>query len=301
MREFRLAFPACVVAGKPRLTAADVGLLRRHVFPEGIRTADDIVAVMALNGSCPEKCPEWNAFFVEQLADFIVHHTYPQGSLDAVNLAWIIRMFTTDGAVNSPLELELVLHIMEISSPVPEELRVLALDQLRLAITDDVGGYRPSRAVDRRGITRQDVDYVVRILKNSSDRGAIDVTPAEHAVLQRIEGMLAAGEDRALDQMVDPLPPVAQPAPAIATEVAPIAEAAADGAAGELVRSLHFEQGASRKFWRAALRGNELTVSYGRIGSTGQSLLKQFDTPERAMREMEKLVDEKLRKGYLED
>ncbi|WP_454849548.1 hypothetical protein [Rhizobium binxianense] len=195
MREFRLAFPACVIAGKPRLTAADVGLLRRHAFPECIRTADDIVAMMALNGSCPEKCPEWNAFFVEQLADFIVHHTYPQGSLDAVNLAWIIRMFTTGGAVNSPLELELVLHVMEVSSPVPEELRVLALDQLRLAITDDVGGYRPSRAVDRRGITRQDVDYVVRILKNSSDRGAIDVTPAEHAVLQRIDAATLPGAD----------------------------------------------------------------------------------------------------------
>ena len=195
MREFRLAFPACVIAGKQRLTAEDVGLLRRHAFPEGIRTAGDIVAMMALDGSCPEKCPEWNAFFVEQLTDFIVHDTYPQGSLDAVNVAWIVRMFTTDGAVNSPLELELVLHVMEVSSPVPEELRVLALDQLRLAITDDVGGYRPSRAVDRKGITRQDVDYVVRILKNSSHRGAIDVTPAEHAVLQRIDAATPPGAD----------------------------------------------------------------------------------------------------------
>jgi predicted DNA-binding WGR domain protein len=48
------------------------------------------------------------------------------------------------------------------------------------------------------------------------------------------------------------------------------------------------------------VRGTELSVSYGRIGSNGQTLLKQFDTPERAAREMEKLVDEKLRKGYLE-
>lgn len=193
MREFRLAFPACVIVGKQRLTADDVGLLRRHAFPEGVRTADDIVAVMALANSCPEKCPEWNVFFVEQLTDFIVHNTYPQGSLDAVNVAWIVRMFTTDGAVNSALELELVLHVLEISSHVPEELRVLALDQLRLAITDDIGGYRLSRAVDRKGITRGDVDYIVRILKNTSRRGAIDVTPAEHAVLLRIDAETPPG------------------------------------------------------------------------------------------------------------
>ncbi len=118
------------------------------------------------------------------------------------------------------------------------------------------------------------------------------------AVLQRIEAMLSSGKDRALDQMVDPIPLARQP---VAAAVAEDAQAPAGDAAGEYVRSLHFEQGASRKFWRASLRGTGLTVSYGRIGSSGQSLLKQFETPERAMREMEKLVDEKLRKGYAED
>jgi len=118
------------------------------------------------------------------------------------------------------------------------------------------------------------------------------------AVLQRIEAMLSSGEDRALDQMVDPVPLARPPVPA---RIAEEAQATAGVTPGEFARSLHFEQGASRKFWRAALRGSELTVSYGRIGSTGQSLLRQFETPERAMREMEKLVDEKLRKGYVED
>ena len=41
-------------------------------------------------------------------------------------------------------------------------------------------------------------------------------------------------------------------------------------------------------------------MSYGRIGSNGQTNLKEFDTPERARREMDKLVAEKLRKGYVE-
>ncbi|HEY0491485.1 MAG TPA: AAA domain-containing protein [Telluria sp.] len=165
----------------------------------------------------------------------------------------------------------------------------ILLDNPAEAVSDSVERY-----VFRPGVLRS---FGWRVL----DIPGKDWLDNPAAVLQRIEGMLSAGEDRALEEMVDPLPPVAQPAQAAATEVAPAAEAATSTAAGELVRSLHFEQGSSRKFWRAALRGNELTVSYGRIGSNGQSLLKQFDTPERAMREMEKLVDEKLRKGYLED
>ncbi|SOY44847.1 hypothetical protein CBM2592_A130110 [Cupriavidus taiwanensis] len=41
-------------------------------------------------------------------------------------------------------------------------------------------------------------------------------------------------------------------------------------------------------------------MNYGRIGSAGQSSMKAFDSAERARREMDKLVAEKLRKGYVE-
>jgi hypothetical protein len=132
MSEFRFAFPACVIAGKHRLAAEDIGLLRKYTFPDGIRTADDVVVMLALNNACPEKCHEWNSFFVEQLSAFIVHYSYPQGSLDEINVAWLMRIVATDGVVNSPLELELLLHVIEISAYVPDELRAFALDQLRL-------------------------------------------------------------------------------------------------------------------------------------------------------------------------
>jgi predicted DNA-binding WGR domain protein len=41
-----------------------------------------------------------------------------------------------------------------------------------------------------------------------------------------------------------------------------------------------------------------MTVTYGRIGTNGQPSLKVFKSAERARREMDKLVNEKLRKGY---
>jgi len=186
MSEFRLAFPACVIAGKHRLTAEDIGLLRKHTFPEGIRTSDDVVVMLALNNSCPEKCPEWSSFFVEHLAEFIVNYTYPQGSLDEINVAWLMRMVATDGVVNSALELELVLHVIEISANVPDDLRAFALEQLRLALTENIGGYKLCRPVDRKGITRQDIDYAMRVLRSVSDAGVINAPPLTWNVLMRI-------------------------------------------------------------------------------------------------------------------
>ncbi|OXJ13178.1 AAA domain-containing protein [Burkholderia sp. AU6039] len=120
------------------------------------------------------------------------------------------------------------------------------------------------------------------------------------AVLARIEAMLADGEDRALDQEIElPMSSVQTSAHgSTAAEQATVAEA---GVTTEWVRSLRFEQGTSSKFWRASVRGTELNVTYGRIGTNGQANLKQFATVERARREMDKLVAEKLRKGYVED
>jgi predicted DNA-binding WGR domain protein len=49
-----------------------------------------------------------------------------------------------------------------------------------------------------------------------------------------------------------------------------------------------------------ARAGTELTISYGRIGTAGQVTIKTFETVERASRELKKLSEEKLRKGYVE-
>ena len=192
MSEFRLSFPACIIAGKHRLATEDLVMLRKFTFADGIRTSDDVVTVLALQNSCPEKCSEWDAFFVEALTDFIVHYSYPQGSLDEINSAWLRKTFATDGVVNSVLELELLLHVMEVSAYVPADLSALVLDQLRIALTDEVGAYHLSRPIARKGITRHDVDYVHRVLRGSGNNGRVVLSPSEIAVLERIDMEMTA-------------------------------------------------------------------------------------------------------------
>jgi predicted DNA-binding WGR domain protein len=61
---------------------------------------------------------------------------------------------------------------------------------------------------------------------------------------------------------------------------------------------LEFEEGTSSKFWRARVEGKTLYVNYGKIGSTGQTQVKDFGDNAVAQKEYDKLVREKRKKGY---
>jgi superfamily I DNA and/or RNA helicase/predicted DNA-binding WGR domain protein len=55
----------------------------------------------------------------------------------------------------------------------------------------------------------------------------------------------------------------------------------------------------SNKFWEAAIDINKMIVRFGKIGTKGQTQVKTFKDYEQANKEMEKLVREKVGKGYV--
>jgi len=57
----------------------------------------------------------------------------------------------------------------------------------------------------------------------------------------------------------------------------------------------------SNKFWQIAVAENSYTVSYGRIGTAGQSLHKTYDTAYQCRIAAEKIIQEKIAKGYSEE
>lgn len=63
---------------------------------------------------------------------------------------------------------------------------------------------------------------------------------------------------------------------------------------------LEFEEGTSSKFWRARVEGKTLYVNYGKIGSNGQTQVKDLADAGAAKAEYDKLVREKRKKGYQE-
>jgi predicted DNA-binding WGR domain protein len=63
---------------------------------------------------------------------------------------------------------------------------------------------------------------------------------------------------------------------------------------------LEFEEGNSSKFWRARVEGKALYVNYGKIGTNGQTQVKDLADPAAARKEYDKLVAEKRKKGYVD-
>jgi predicted DNA-binding WGR domain protein len=65
-------------------------------------------------------------------------------------------------------------------------------------------------------------------------------------------------------------------------------------------RELIYMDAKSSKFWKIRQEGNSHTVTYGRIGSAGQQSAKSFDNEAAAAKDAEKLIKEKLAKGYVD-
>lgn len=66
------------------------------------------------------------------------------------------------------------------------------------------------------------------------------------------------------------------------------------------MRRFEFSEGSANKFWQIDLEASELRIAWGKIGTTGQSQNKSFASSAAAQAELDKLVLEKTKKGYVE-
>ena len=65
-------------------------------------------------------------------------------------------------------------------------------------------------------------------------------------------------------------------------------------------RHFEFSEGSSNKFWEISVDGTTVRTRYGKIGASGQLTIKEFDDKAGAFKEVERLIHEKTKKGYVE-
>ena len=65
-------------------------------------------------------------------------------------------------------------------------------------------------------------------------------------------------------------------------------------------RCFIFQDGNSQKFWNIEVDGSGFVVTYGKLGTAGQTSEKSFGSEEKCQKEADKLIAEKTRKGYVE-
>ena len=196
MGELRLSYPACVIAGKTRLTVDDIAILREHVFVPGITASQDAVILLAINGSCSEKCPEWHHYFINTMTEFIVRTSYPQGAMDEWNADWLIAMISTRGVVNSRIELDLLFHIIDISTHIPDSLSIFALEQIRIAMTGDAGAWAVLRGSRKNGLEKADILLIARVMSAIARSRGSQLTSRERRMLEQIGILTGISSER---------------------------------------------------------------------------------------------------------
>ena len=67
-----------------------------------------------------------------------------------------------------------------------------------------------------------------------------------------------------------------------------------------MIRRFEYVGGSSAKFWEVSVTDNQVTVYYGRLGTNGQTQSKSFPDATKAQQYADKVVAQKLGKGYVE-
>lgn len=63
--------------------------------------------------------------------------------------------------------------------------------------------------------------------------------------------------------------------------------------------TLIFKDDTSDKFWNIEMSGNEYTITFGKTGTSGTSKTTSMDSEDLCLKEVEKLAQQKLKKGYV--
>lgn len=67
-----------------------------------------------------------------------------------------------------------------------------------------------------------------------------------------------------------------------------------------MTRYFEFVGGSSAKFWEITATNSSVTVRFGRLGTSGQSQTTPMASLDAATRHCERLIRQKLGKGYVE-
>ncbi|MGI2031902.1 hypothetical protein ACRQ1B_05860 [Rhizobium panacihumi] len=195
MSDGRFSFPACVIAGKRRLDVDDLMMLRKHAFSDGIRTEDDACLLLAIHRACASSCPQWDSYVVESIAAYAVHRQHPRGWLDATNAEWLIATLSVDAIVTTPLELEIILHALDMAASAPDRLYAFALEQMFIGLQPNSrNAYALSRPSRNPGMDLADLHYLWRVLRSACEGGRILMSAIERDVLRAIDALAQPGE-----------------------------------------------------------------------------------------------------------
>ena len=176
-------FAAALKSGA-QISAEDVLAVRRYVWPDGSVSDDEAEVIFELNRLATDPGPEWQAFFIEAMCDYVVNGRPPQGYVDDEASDWLIDQIGRPGSeASEALELELVVRVLEKALNAPAALKSWALGRIEVATIAD------------GKVGEQEEQQLRRLLFACGGDGALAVSADEAETIWRIKDNCLKGDN----------------------------------------------------------------------------------------------------------
>lgn len=171
------------IADKGIISAEDVLKLRREVFGDGVVSEAEAEMLFRLNEACKGQDDKWGEFFVEAVSDYLVRQEMPEGYVSESNAKWLMKQVASDGVVDTQVELDLIVSVLDKAQTSPESLVAFALSEIKRGVLVGEGPVGRSRALQPGIMGEAEVELVRKVLYAFGGDGNIAITRAEAEVL----------------------------------------------------------------------------------------------------------------------
>lgn len=166
---------------------ADILALRRQGWRDGVITREEAEAIFALNNALDERNADWSDFFAEAIREYVLNGTEPRWYCNDSEAQWLIQQVDHDGVVDSLVELETIVRIIERAENVPDLLKGYVLDQIEREVLTGTGPTRCGGELSDAHITAAEARILRRVIFSSGGHGPASVSREEAEMLFRFK------------------------------------------------------------------------------------------------------------------
>ncbi|MGY6550703.1 MAG: hypothetical protein ACXIT4_02280 [Erythrobacter sp.] len=171
--------------------------LRRELWGDGVVSPDQAEALFALNRGLAERSAEWCDFFVEAIGEYVLNASPPRLQCSEAEADWLIGQIGSDGVVDSMVELECMVRIIERAQNVPVRLKDYVLGVVEREVLSGTGPTRCGGELSATHISAAECRIIRRVIFASGGHGPAAVSRYDAEMLFRLKDATLAEENAA--------------------------------------------------------------------------------------------------------
>ena len=178
-----------------QVSAAEVLALRQQGWGDGIITREEAEAILAINDVLTQRDEQWCDFVVEAVGEYVLNGTEPRLQCSETEAQWLIDRIDHDGVVESMVELETIVRIIERAQNTPARLKDYVLAQVEREVLTGTGPTRCGGELAATHITAAECRIIRRVIFASGGHGPAAVSRYDAEMLFRLKDETLAEEN----------------------------------------------------------------------------------------------------------